>query len=254
MSRSASDRQAGFMLVESIAVLALSGLVLLTLVIATDLVSRNSAAAARSAGTLETLATGFAAVRRDLEDARFIRIGANAEDPILFSGGPQAVAIAVADDGISTTEGEALVLIEARYEDGRGVLMRSSAPLLPGTKGFGGVKFSDPVVVLSGPWKYQFSYYDPQAAAERWGDKWAALSRMPTGIRLDVLNEAGQKVASSLVVRMHIDSGGCAEAAHVDCAQATPEDGQSTDQNNQPQNGKGDQNNPTDGNGANSGQ
>src|SRR5258706_2267181 len=98
MTLRASDRQAGFMLVESIAVLALSGLVLLTLVIATDLVSRNSAAAARSANTLETLATGFAAVRRDLEDARFIRVGANAEDPILFSGGSQAVAVAVADD------------------------------------------------------------------------------------------------------------------------------------------------------------
>jgi hypothetical protein len=111
--------------------------------------------------------------------------------------------------------------------------MRSSAPLLPGTKGFGGVKFANPVVVLSGPWRYKFSYYDPQAATERWGEKWMALGRMPATVRLDVLNDSGQKVASSLVVKMHIDSGGCAEPAHVDCAPVAPEE----DQN---QNGNGD--------------
>jgi general secretion pathway protein J len=225
MMQETSDRQAGFALVESIAVLALSGLVLLTLVIATDLISRNSAAAARSANTLETIATGFAAVRRDLAGARFIRIGANAEDPILFSGSPQAVAIAVADDGISTTEGEGLVLLEARYEEGRGVLMRSSARLMPGTRGFGGIKFANPVVVLSGPWKYKFSYYDQKAATEQWAEKWTAFSRMPSGIRLDVLNDSGQRVVSSLVVKMHINSGGCAEPAHVDCASEAPAEG-----------------------------
>src|SRR5205085_94472 len=117
-----------------------------------------------------------------------------------------------------TTEGEGVVLIEARYEEGRGVLMRSSARLLPGTKGFGGMQFANPVVVMSGPWKYRFSYYDPQVATDQWRSVWDAQSRLPSGIRLDVLNDAGQKVASSLVVKLHIDSGGCAEAARVDCS------------------------------------
>jgi len=131
------------------------------------------------------------------------------------------------------------VLIEARYEEGRGVLMRSSARLLPGTKGFGGLKFTNPVVVLSGPWKYRFSYYDPQGARSAGGEMDCAQP-LPSGIRLDVLNDAGQKVASSLVVKMHIDSGGCAEPAHVDCAQTPPEEGQIQDQNNQKQNGMAD--------------
>ena len=88
MTCRSSDHQAGFALVEAIAVLALSGLVLLTLVIASDLVSRNSTATARTANALETLAVGFKAVRRDLEGVRFIRIGTFAKDPILFSGVP----------------------------------------------------------------------------------------------------------------------------------------------------------------------
>ena len=227
MTRPAADRQAGFALVESIAVLALSGLVLLTLVIATDLVSRNSAAAARSANAVETLTMGLAAVRRDLEGARFIRIGAEPENPVLFSGGAQAVAAAIADDGTGSNDGESLILIEARYDGGRGALVRSSARLLPGTTGFGGAEFANHAVLLSGPWTYRFSYRDSGAGTEAgsWRGEWSSLNRMPSAVRLEVLNDAGRPVLPALVVRMHIDSGGCAEPARVDCtAEAEGED------------------------------
>ena len=85
---------------------------------------------------IETLATGLAAVRRDLEGARFIRIGAQRRKIRSSSpAAPQAVAVAVASDGTGTNEGEGLVLIEARYEEGRGVLVRSSARLAAGNDG-----------------------------------------------------------------------------------------------------------------------
>jgi len=263
MSRRSTDGQAGFALVESIAVLALSGLVLLTLVIATDLVSRNSAAAARSANGIETLAMGFRAVRRDVENFRFIRAGEKTEDPILFSGSSQAVALAVADDAIRTTAGESLVLIESRYENGRGFLIRSSAPAQPGVMGFGAAKFTNPAVLLSGPWRYQFSYYDPQGETDRWRSDWQLMGRLPAGVRLDVLNAAGQKVVSSLVVRLPIDSGGCADSALIDCVAAnaavSTDENQNPDQNtnqdgNNPDQNPGqnpDQNNPGSGNDAN---
>jgi hypothetical protein len=231
MSRRVLDAEAGFAMVESIAVLVLSALALLTLVIATDLVSRNSAAAARGANTIETLAMGFAAVRRDLEATRFIRIGTQAEDPILFSGGPNAVALAVASDGTGTNAGEGLVLIEARYENGRGVLIRSSAPMRPGTVGFGEAQFANPAVLMSGPWHYRFAYDDLQPGGLRWGGQWSAANRLPASIRLEVLNDAGHRIAPPLVVRLPVDSGGCAEAAHVDCAAAA----QTTEDSNQEQ-------------------
>lgn len=246
-----ADRQAGFALVESIAVLALSGLVLLTLVIATDLVSRNSAAAARSANAIETLTMGLGAVRRDLQGAQFIRVGASEEDPILFSGAPQAVAIAVENDGTGTNDGEALVLIEARYEDGRGVLIRSSAKLRPGASGFGGAAFENHAVIMSGPWRYRFAYSDPQAGTERWRNEWTAANRMPSAIRLDVLSEDGNQVIPSLVVRMRVESGGCADPAKIECVAAQQVD-QNQGQNENNENGTNE--NPEEGGDPNNGQ
>jgi hypothetical protein len=225
MRRACRDRDAGFALIESIAVLALAALVMLTLLLATDLVSRNSAAAARRADIIETLMTGLGAVRRDLQDARYIRVGPRAEDPVLFSGSAKAVAVAVADDNTGLGHGESLVLIESRYENGRGVLVRSSARLLPGTLGFGSVKFTNPALLISGPWKYRFSYADLQAGAERWRSSWTATTRMPAAIRVEVLDASGQRVVPPLTVHVAVDSGGCADSARVDCREeeATPE-------------------------------
>jgi hypothetical protein len=218
MTRRGRDSEAGFALIESIAVLALAALVFVTLLIATDLVSRNSAAAARRVTVMETLMTGLSAVRRDLEGARYIRIGVRPEDPILFSGSAQRVAVAVADDGTGLGTGESLVLIQARYDEGRGALVRSSARMLPKTMGFGSVEFGNAAVLVSGPWRYLFSYADLQAGAERWRNTWTATARMPAAIRLEVLDPSGRRVVPPLTVRIAIDSGGCAEAARTDCA------------------------------------
>lgn len=220
--RRARDSEAGFALVESIAVLGLAALVFLTLLIATDLVSRNSAAAARRATIMETLATGLSAVRRDLEGARYIRTSARPEAPVLFSGTAQSVAVAVGDDGSGLGRGESLVLIQARYSEGRGVLVRSSAQLLPGTTGFGSAEFSNPALLVTGPWKYLFSYADLQAGAERWRSAWTATTRMPAAIRLEVMDGSGRRVVPLLTVRVAIDSGGCAEAARTDCVVEEP--------------------------------
>lgn len=227
MTRSGRDRDGGFAMVEAIAVLALAALVFVTLLIATDLVSRNSAAAARRVTIMETLMTGLSAVRRDLEGARFIRTGEKKDDPILFSGTPQRVALAVADDGTGLGRGESLVLIQARYDNGTGALVRSSARMLPKTRGFGSAEFGNAAVLVTGPWRYVFSYADLEAGAERWRSTWTATSRMPAAIRLEVLGSNGERAVPPLTVRIAIDSGGCAEAARTDCA---PEDVAPTDQ------------------------
>jgi general secretion pathway protein J len=230
MTRTVQDREAGFALVESIAVLALSSLVLLTMLIATDLVSRNSAAAARRANSVEMLTTGLAAVRRDLEETLFLRSGPEPEDPLLFSGQAGSVALARADDGSGNT-GEGLVLIEARYEAGRGVLVRSAAPMKPATRGFGGVAFANHAVLVSGPWKYRFAYADPKAEAERWRSTWSEEATMPSAVRLEILDRNDNRVVPPLVVRLHVDSSGCAGAGQAECEakaqadQPLPEEG-----------------------------
>jgi len=248
MTQRSHDRQAGFALVESIAVLALSALVLLTLVITSDLVSRNSNATARTANALETVAVGFKAVRRDLEGVRFIRIGTFAKDPILFSGAPQAVALVVADDGSGKSEGESLVLIEARYANGIGTLIRSSAQLQPGAKGFGGLHFANQAVLLSGPWRYKLAYGEMEEGSLKWREAWTAPERLPAAIRLEVTGNSGDQVVPPLVVRLHIDSGGCADAARAECAAAQEAPPEGEDANKDPDQNP-DPNDPGDGNG-----
>jgi hypothetical protein len=98
--------------------------------------------------------------------------------------------------------------------------------MLPKTMGFGSVEFGNTAVLVSGPWRYQFSYADLQAGAERWRSTWTATSRMPAAIRLEVLGPSGARVVPPLTVRIAIDSGGCAEAARVDCALEEPEAGE----------------------------
>jgi general secretion pathway protein J len=228
------DHSAGFALIESIAVLALAALVFLTLLIATDLVSRNAQATARRADIIETLMTGLGAARRDLEGTRFVRTGSKAEDPVLFSGSSSAVAIAVGDDDTGLGHGESLVLIEARYENDRGVLVRSSARLLPGTRGFGSVDFGNSAILVAGPWRYQFSYADLEAGAERWRSNWTATARIPAAVRIEVLDSSGKRVVPPMTVHVAVNSGGCADAVRDDCnsdvAESKSEPAQQVDQ------------------------
>jgi len=208
MKRAAS-REAGFALAESIAVLALSALVLLTLLIATDLVSRNSAAAARRANDLEMLATGLAAVRRDLEGALYVQDSGGAESSlVLFTGRSDAVGAVVQSDRSGRGNRESLIWIETRYEDGQGALIRSSAPLLPETSGFAGVEFGDSVLLAVGPWQYRFSYAGEGSGVFAWTAIWSG--KLPAAIRLEVLDGSGERVLPSLTVRVQVNTGSCA--------------------------------------------
>jgi type II secretory pathway pseudopilin PulG len=200
------DSQGGFILIESIAVLLLGGLVLMTLLIATDLVTRNSNAAARRANTVEGLATGLSALRRDLSGARFTRGGGRPTDPLLFEGSPRSLAFA-ASGGSSEGQSDDLVRIETRFEEGRGLLMRSSARLRTDTVGFAGAAFSNPVILLSGPWTYRFSYGAYSVGPVQWRESWSAAKRLPDVVRLEILGgQDGRQVFTPLIDALHINA------------------------------------------------
>ena len=206
------DRESGFALVESIAVLVLSALVLLTLLIAADLVTRNSAAAAVRANEIETLATGLAAFRRDVEGARRVRV-ASLDGPLLFHGGPTSLGIVAAGD-LGPGSGDALIRVATESDGERTLLVRSSAPFLPQTSGFGDATFDDPAVLLAGPWSYRFSY---AGATGGWLSSWVEPKEMPRAIRLEVSGRDGA-VVPPIVVRLHIDAeAGCPESSDGLC-------------------------------------
>lgn len=227
MSRAPADRLDGFALIESLAVLALSALVVLTLVIAADLVTRNSAAASRRVNEMEALATGLAALSRDIATAKHIPIG-SLDGPLLFHGGPASLGF-VGGGGEDRAAGDSLIWMAASYEDDRGLLVRSAAPLLPQTADFAAAPFDDPTAVLTGPWTYRFSYA-AGAAPLTWTENWSIPQKMPQLIRVEVLERnTGERVVPPLVTRIHVDSApGCPEAEDGICTgqPAAPADGE----------------------------
>lgn len=200
------DGQGGFALIEAIAVMLLSGLVMLTLLIATDLVTRNARAATQRANAVEGLATGLAALRRDVAGASFTRGGEGPEGLILFEGGPRTLSLARSGDG-SGARGPSLVRIEARYEQGRGLLVRSEAPLGLMNTGFAGAAFGSPVVLLTGPWTYRLSYGKASAGKMAWQENWANASALPEVVRLEILDgSSGQRILTPLLVPLRVDA------------------------------------------------
>ncbi len=216
MRRGDCDPAGGFALVEAIAVLAISALVLVALLIATDLVSRNAAAAARRANDLETLTTGLAALRRDLEGTLHVQ-ASGAAAALIFFGEPDALGIAVESDRSGRDNGQSLLHIETRYKDGQGALIRSSAPLLPETGGFTGVTFGDSALLALGPWRYRFSYAGPSAGRFTWRVDWPESGILPVAVRLEVLDGEGERVIPALTVRLPVDTSGCAGQSPKDC-------------------------------------
>ncbi len=208
----------GFILIESMAVLVLSALVLLTILIASDLVIQNSGAAVRRAHEIETLATGFAALRRDLADAQPVRAavppGGDPEAPatILFQGGATTIGLATEGEG-SEAYDDRLVLIQATEEQGRGRLVRSTARLLPQIAGFDSAPFGNSAIVMAGPWSFRFAYAAEGEGALQWTDSWTNPRALPAAIRVAVLGKDDDPIAPPLVVKLHID-------AEVECDQS----------------------------------
>lgn len=209
--KSVRDREAGFLLVESIAVLGLSVLVLATLILATSLITRNSAAATRRVNAVEGLATGLMALRRDIDAVQPLRDG-GPEGALLFQGDAQSLAFPVKDDGSDLGFDNSVIKIEARYENGVGMLVRSSAPL-PSSGGFEGASFSNAAILLSGPWTYRFSYGKAESGPLQWVAGWFGLNALPDAVRLEVLDARGAApVVPPLVSALPIDMEfGCDE-------------------------------------------
>jgi general secretion pathway protein J len=216
--------EGGFALIESIAVLALSALVLVTLLLAGQIVIHNSGAAVRRAHEIEALATGFAALRRDLSGAFPARAAGGAEAGILFEGGPSALSVAVAGAGVDSHQ-NSLVRIEASEEDGRGRLVRSSARLLPQVASLDSVAFGNAAIAIAGPWSFRFGYAAMSPEGLQWNENWTNPRALPAAIRLEVLAGKGDDVVlPPLIVKLHIDAEvECDESVNEACADEKPE-------------------------------
>jgi type II secretory pathway pseudopilin PulG len=240
------DDQGGFALIEAIAVMLLSGLVMLTLLIATDLITRNARAATQRANAIEGLTTGLAALRRDIAAASFTRAGEAPDSPVLFEGAPRALSLARSTAGsgeqsAGPTPAGSLIRIESRYEQGRGLLVRSEAPMGLMNAGFAGAAFGSPVVLLTGPWTYRLSYGRVTGPKMVWQETWTNARALPEVVRLEILDGgSGRLVATPLLVPLRVDAeircvpgegGGCEGGGGEDQPQDEQQDEPEFDNN-----------------------
>ncbi|EPE95146.1 hypothetical protein [Rhizobium grahamii] len=195
MRKGRKSGDGGFAMLEALVVLLLSTLIFQALLLSAYLVTRSSAAASRDAGSVERLATGLTALRRDLSEVAAIKTSERPGAPLLFYGGERAI-------GLATGSTDQLVWISARSGD----LVRSAIARLPSATGFEKVSAAPPTALLQGAWDYRFSFAQNTGKGIVWSSSWFDRPRLPDIIRLQIWSKSDARRAPlTLVVSPHVD-------------------------------------------------
>lgn len=211
--------QRGYVMIEALAALVLSGLVLASVPLASGMMIRTWQKVTSGSDRLDELATGLSVVRRELsvlQRARWPEGRRQRGEAIYaFLGNPETVGMVLSGEGRRAAPGEdrgdRIVMFTARIDENGSMLMRGSVPMLPDVTGFDQVQLENPVILLNGPWRYRFFYGVPGAGRLEWRDAWEKEESLPSAIRLDVLDIAtGTRVVPPLVVPLRIEADpGC---------------------------------------------
>lgn len=203
MNRVRAPKDEGFALLEALAVLLLSALVLHALMLAVSLVTRSSAAASRGAATLEELATGLAALRRDFSQIAAVKTGAAVNAPLLFYGSDEALGLAIRTE--AQFGGDQLVWIAVRSKPA--ALTRSSVVRVPGAADFERARSSAPIALFEGAWRWRFSFAEVTERGTIWSGSWIAQSRLPDIVQLQIWDRSDERRAPlTLMISPHVDS------------------------------------------------
>jgi general secretion pathway protein J len=214
MKTSAHNRphEAGFTLVETLAALLLTGLVLSALATITAQWLPNWNRGIDRVQRSEALAIALQRITADLGAAAYVPPNREQRRP-LFDGSELAVIFVRTALGPNAGPGLDVVRI-AEATDRQGfVTVRSRAafgPLPIGASLVDQVQFRDPVVLLHAPFRLSFAYADRDRA---WKSSWHDAKRLPTAIKLTVRDAATEReLAVSTIVAIHAE-GPAAEAA-----------------------------------------
>ena len=196
----------GFSLIEALAALALTGLVL-------------SALATITAQWLPTWTRGFDRIQQselvgismrriaaDLAAAEYVPPNRDQDKP-LFDGSALSVTFVRTALGPNVGVGLDVVRIGETTDQGRLVTVRSRAafgPLPPGLSPLEQINVSDPVVLLRPPFRLSFAYAGPDRVFR---DTWQDADRLPAAIMLTVRDVASGRILSvSTVTPVHVDA------------------------------------------------
>jgi general secretion pathway protein J len=200
------DGERGFTLIEALAALALTGLVLSALATLTaqwlprwnrgfDRIQQN-----------ELIAISMQRIAADLAAAEFAPANRSSKKP-LFDGSALSVSFVRTAIGPNVGVGLDVVRISEVTDAGRLVTLRSRAPFVPLPPGASlteQIRTSDPVVLLRAPLRISFAYAGPDRVFH---DEWRDMDALPTAVMLTVRDAAsGRVLSASTVTPVHVNA------------------------------------------------
>jgi prepilin-type N-terminal cleavage/methylation domain-containing protein len=218
-----SKNRSGFSLLEVMVTLAITALLILTF---TPLVSQVLASWARGtevAGTVELWSRGLRQLRRDLRHAVSWTGYGNLGDLLTFQANETSMSFPVAAEMHGKTYGLEMLLITVTRAQNGWSLVRRRAPVVGSTY----TAFSDPVVLLSGPYKYFLRYYDRNGGEVlSWGNR----ADLPARIVLNIDEGKGRAGRHSIELPVLVSMpAACFAAASLAGCPAMPPPSQDTD-------------------------
>jgi general secretion pathway protein J len=196
----------GFTLVEALAALALTGLVLSALATVTAQWLPNWNRGLDRIQQSELVGIAMQRIAADLAAAEYVPPNREQSKP-LFDGSAQSVTFLRTALGPNVEAGLDVVRIGETTDQGRLVTVRSRAAFGPtaiGASPFEQIPVADPVVLLRSPLRLSFAYAGPDRVfREDWHDR----DDLPAAIMLTVRDTAGERVLSvSAVTPVHVNA------------------------------------------------
>jgi general secretion pathway protein J len=182
--RANSAASAGFSLLEVLAALVVTMLLVLALTPFTGQMLSTWARGSKTAGLVELMTRGVGVLRNDLRHAIVWTGQGQKENFSLFRGNEVSLSFLAATDLGPGRHGLRMISITVDADSDGRALVRRSAPLIGATYGV----FTDPVVLLSGPFSYRFRY------TSRKGQElpgWTNLHELPVRVELSIVGRSG---------------------------------------------------------------
>ena len=196
----------GFSLIEALAALALTGLVLSALATITAQWLPNWNRGFDRIQQSELVGISMRRIAADLAAAEYVPPNRDQDKP-LFDGSALSVTFVRTALGPNVGVGLDVVRIGETTDRGNLVTVRSRAafgPLPPGLSPSEQINVFDPVVLLRSPFRLSFAYAGPDRVFR---DTWHDADKLPAAIMLTVRDVASGRILSvSTVTPVHVDA------------------------------------------------
>lgn len=219
------SRSAGFLLVEALATIAVSAIILSAVGSLLGLMSRQADRTAERTERLDVAGHVLAALARDIGSTARARWAGPGQRNFVFAGLPDRMLFSLDRiDADGTPRSLAILLQGTEMKVGSAVL-RAEAPLSPLDRDETALDFAAAHTIYAGTGQVRFAYIvAPSAGApELVVDAWPSGETLPIAVRVAFTDPASQEILSSLRVSLRIEAdSGCAAPRKAFCSRIDP--------------------------------